>query len=73
MAGDDERVQVESRAEWRSWLKDNHHRSEGIWLVTFKKHCGDKYVSHSQAVDDALCFGWIDSLPRRLDQGRTML
>lgn len=73
MAVDNERVQVESRAEWRSWRERNHQRSEGIWLVTFKLHLGDRYVSHSEAIDEALRFGWIDSLPRKFDQDRTML
>jgi uncharacterized protein YdeI (YjbR/CyaY-like superfamily) len=67
------RIQVESRAEWRAWLEQNHIQPEGIWLVTFKKHVGDKYVSWDEVVEEALCFGWIDSLPRRLDEDRTML
>jgi uncharacterized protein YdeI (YjbR/CyaY-like superfamily) len=73
MTKDGERVQVESRTTWRTWLADNHSRSDGIWLVTFKKHCGDKYLAYDDIVEEALCFGWIDSLPRRLDQDRTML
>lgn len=67
------RIQVESRAEWRAWLEANHTQPDGIWLVTFKKHMGDKYVSWDEIVEEALCFGWIDSLPRRLDEERTML
>lgn len=67
------RVQVESRAEWRAWLEANHTQPDGVWLVTFKKHMGDKYVSWDEIVEEALCFGWIDSLPRRLDEERTML
>lgn len=66
-------IQVESRAEWRTWLTENHTQSEGIWLVTFKKHVPAKYVSYDDIVEEALCFGWIDSLPRKLDADRTML
>ncbi len=73
MAKDKEQVQIEKRSEWRAWLETNHQRDEGIWLVTFKKHCGDKYVSYDEVVEEAICFGWIDSLPRRLDDDRTML
>ncbi|MEO1209712.1 MAG: YdeI/OmpD-associated family protein [Cyanobacteria bacterium J06638_20] len=73
MAKDAEQVQVEHRDEWRRWLMDNHERSDGIWLVTFKKQCGDRYVSYDAVVEEALCFGWIDSLPRKLDAERTML
>jgi uncharacterized protein YdeI (YjbR/CyaY-like superfamily) len=66
-------VQVESRAELRAWLEANHTRKESIWLVTFKVHVPDKYVSWDEVVDEALCFGWIDSATRRLDADRTML
>ena len=68
-----ERVQVESRAELRTWLEANYTRTESIWLVTFKKHVPDKYVSWNEIVEEALCFGWIDSLPRKLDADRSML
>jgi len=67
-----ERVEVTSRAQWRTWLKKNHARSEGIWLVTYKKHVADKYLSFEDKVQEALCFGWIDSVPRKLDADRTM-
>ncbi len=68
-----EQVQVESRAAWRAWLAGNHTQTEGIWLVTFKKHVKDKYLPYDDIVEEALCFGWIDSLPRKLDEDRTML
>lgn len=68
-----ERVQIENRRELRDWLAANHTRSESIWLVTFKKHVADKYVSWDEVVEEVLCFGWIDSLPRKLDDERTML
>lgn len=67
------RIQVESRAEWRAWLTVNHTRSESIWLVSFKKAAGDRYLSYEAIVEEALCFGWIDSLGRALDDERTML
>ncbi|GAB4439512.1 MAG: YdeI/OmpD-associated family protein [Anaerolineae bacterium] len=73
MADNSERVQIESRAEWRRWLAQNHQNEGGIWLVTFKKHCGDKYVSYDDIVEEALCFGLVDSLPRKLDEDRSML
>jgi uncharacterized protein YdeI (YjbR/CyaY-like superfamily) len=67
------RVEVTERSQWRRWLSRNHERAEGIWLVTYKKHCGDRYLPYDAVVEEALCFGWIDSLPRRLDADRTML
>ncbi len=69
---DKPRVEVETRAAWRAWLTANHDRSDGIWLVTFKKHCGERYLSYDAYVEEALCFGWIDSLPRKLDADRRM-
>lgn len=70
---DFERVQVESRGELRSWLEANYMRVESVWLVTYKVHIPDKYVSWDEVVEEALCFGWIDSLPRKLDGDRSML
>lgn len=68
-----ERVQIKKRAELRTWLEANHTRSESIWLVTFKKHVADKYVPWDDVVEEALCFGWSDSLPHKLDADRSML
>lgn len=62
-----------SRAAWRDWLQANHTRDEGVWLIRYKKTTGKPYVDFDEAVEDALCFGWIDSLPRKLDDERTML
>ncbi len=67
-----QKVEVLSRQEWRDWLKNNHEQSESIWLVTHKKHT-NHYLAYNAIVEEALCFGWIDSLPRKLDENRTML
>lgn len=68
-----ERVEVTSRTQWRAWLKKHHTRAQGIWLVHWKKARPDKYIGYDAIVEEALCFGWIDSLPRKLDAERTML
>lgn len=68
-----ERVEVISRAEWRAWLKKHHSRREGIWLVTWKKATPAKHLPYASIVEEALCYGWIDSLPRKLNEERTML
>ncbi|MGP1273385.1 MAG: YdeI/OmpD-associated family protein [Phycisphaerales bacterium] len=68
-----ERVQVTSRAQWRRWLAKHHGQAESIWLVTFKKADAARHVPYGDIVEEALCFGWIDSLPRALDDARTML
>ncbi len=72
MSADKEQIQVESRTELRQWLAKNHARKEGVWLVTFKKSAGDKYVSWDDLVQEVICFGWIDSQVRRLDADRSM-
>lgn len=66
-------VQPSSRAAWRAWLLDNHERSDGVWLVTFKKGAGQARIEYADAVEEALCFGWIDSKPNKLDDLRSML
>ncbi|MEO1621685.1 MAG: YdeI/OmpD-associated family protein [Cyanobacteria bacterium J06632_3] len=70
---DFERVEAVSREQWRAWLQENYQRDESIWLVRYKKQAGDRYLSYDAVVEEALCFGWIDSLPRSLDDERTML
>lgn len=67
------RVEVHSRAEWRHWLTDHHHESSGIWLVTHKKAAGPSHVPYNDGVEEALCFGWVDSVPRKLDETRSQL
>lgn len=67
-----EQLEVTDRRQWRDWLNRNHARQEGVWLITWKKHT-DKYVPYADTVEEALCFGWIDSLPRKLDADRRML
>jgi len=67
-----ERVEIKSRAEWRAWLSRNWERESGIWLVVYKKH-HRHYLPWDDIVQEALCFGWIDSTRRRLDVDRTML
>ena len=62
-----------SRAEWRAWLETNHTRREGAWLVTFKKATGKPRVEYEEAVEEALCFGWVDSKPQKLDEERSLL
>ncbi len=66
-------VHPASRDQWRAWLQTNHTRSEGVWLVSYKKATGKPRVEYDEAVEEALCFGWIDSKPRRLDDERSML
>jgi uncharacterized protein YdeI (YjbR/CyaY-like superfamily) len=62
-----------TRAEWRAWLKENHTSKEGIWLISYKKGTGKPRIDYDEAVEEALCFGWIDSKPNKLDEERSLL
>jgi uncharacterized protein YdeI (YjbR/CyaY-like superfamily) len=66
-------LEVRSRADWRTWLQQNHERKVGIWLITFKKASGKIHLPYNDAVEEALCFGWIDSVPGKVDELRTKL
>jgi uncharacterized protein YdeI (YjbR/CyaY-like superfamily) len=63
-------LDVRTRAAWRAWLRKHHRKSAEIWLVFYKQHAGKASVAYEAAVEEALCFGWIDSLVRRLDDDR---
>ncbi|MEW6050762.1 MAG: YdeI/OmpD-associated family protein [Candidatus Zixiibacteriota bacterium] len=58
---------AKSRAAWRSWLKHHHCTKEGVWLVFYKRHTDTPCVTYAEAVEEALCFGWIDSILKRVD------
>jgi uncharacterized protein YdeI (YjbR/CyaY-like superfamily) len=62
-----------TRAEWRDWLAEHYDSAEGVWFVYYKKASGKPRVSYDEAVEEALCYGWIDSLPRKVDDERSKL
>jgi uncharacterized protein YdeI (YjbR/CyaY-like superfamily) len=59
-----EQLQIESRLQWRRWLAKHHPRTDGLWLVTWKKTSGGPHVSYDDVVEEAVAHGWIDSKPR---------
>ena len=63
-------LDVRSRERWRKWLLDHHDSASEVWLVFHKRHTGLSSIVYDDAVDEALCFGWIDSLIKRLDDDR---
>ena len=63
-------LEVRSRREWRKWLKEHYDSKSEIWLVLNKRHTGMTSISYDDAVEEAVCFGWIDSIVRRLDDAR---
>lgn len=66
-------LQVRSRRQWRTWLGKHHASSPGVWLVFHKKHTRVKCIPYEDSVREALCFGWIDSLIKRIDDNRYAL
>jgi len=69
---DYEHVLVHSRAELRAWLEANADRPQGIWLITYNKDSGRPAPTYDEVVEEALCFGWIDSTIRKRDQESSM-
>src|SRR5918997_5605482 len=66
-------LEVRSRRQWRAWLAKHHTSSPGVGLVFYKPHTAVKSIRYEDAVREALCFGWIDSLVKRLDGDRYAL
>lgn len=67
-----ERLEFPNRDRWRKWLQQNHAASPGVWLVYYKKGSGKPSVAYGDAVEEALCFGWIDTTVKSVDTERYM-
>jgi uncharacterized protein YdeI (YjbR/CyaY-like superfamily) len=65
-----ETLYVSSPNEWRKWLEKNHDRKKEIWLAYYRKATGKPRISYDESVEEALCFGWIDSTIKKLDDER---
>ena len=63
-------LEVRSRHEWRNWLQQHHGFETEIWLIFHKQHTDETSIGYTDAVEEALCFGWVDSLVARLDEDR---
>src|SRR6266480_2119041 len=61
---------VKDRRQWRAWLARHHKTAPEIWLIYYKKHSGRPRISYSDAVEEALCYGWIDSITKPVDEDR---
>jgi uncharacterized protein YdeI (YjbR/CyaY-like superfamily) len=69
---DEARIEPGSRAEWRAWLAAHHRDSKGVWLVGPRGRAGKPPVPYEEAVEEALCFGWIDGQLRPIDDEHSM-
>jgi uncharacterized protein YdeI (YjbR/CyaY-like superfamily) len=63
-----EELYFESFFDWRAWLQDNHHSSKGVWLVFYKKESGKPSMTYEEAIEEALCHGWIDSIIKKVNE-----
>lgn len=63
---------VTNPKDWRKWLKANYKTEKEIWLVYYKKETGKPRIEYNDAVEQALCFGWIDSIIKKIDDERTV-
>jgi uncharacterized protein YdeI (YjbR/CyaY-like superfamily) len=59
------------REDWRNWLKEHHKTEKEIWLIYYRKQSGKPRIPYNDAVEEALCFGWIDSIIKKLDEEST--
>ena len=64
---------AKAAVQWRTWLAEHHDSATELWLVFYKRHTGVAAIAYQDAVDEALCVGWIDSLTKRLDDRRYAL
>jgi uncharacterized protein YdeI (YjbR/CyaY-like superfamily) len=62
-----------NRREWRRWLENNHDSAQEIWLLHYKKHSSQTFVSLAESVEEAICFGWIDGMLKSIDEESYML
>jgi uncharacterized protein YdeI (YjbR/CyaY-like superfamily) len=65
-------LNIKTRAEWRNWLENNFDTKQEVWLVYAKKSTGEHRIQYNDAVEEALCFGWIDSTNKTLDEDHTI-
>ena len=61
-----------NREEWREWLQKHHLDEKAVWLIYYKKHTRKKTISYSDAVEEAICFGWIDGQVKKIDDDKYM-
>jgi len=66
--GEVKAISAKNAIEWRNWLKNNHNKEKSVWLIIYKKESATPSVYYDEAVDEALCFGWIDSKPNKRDE-----
>ena len=72
MKSENKTLYVKDRTEWRNWLETNYATETEVWLIYYKKHSDKPRIPYDDAVEEALCFGWIDSLVKTIDDEKYM-
>jgi uncharacterized protein YdeI (YjbR/CyaY-like superfamily) len=62
-----ESIHFTSRKAFRQWLHENHDNNSGIWMIFFKKHVNHTGITHEEVIEEAICYGWIDSIIKKID------
>jgi len=65
-------LDVGTLVQWRKWLEQHHDSESEVWLIFHKRHTGRESIAYSDALDEALCFGWIDSAKRQETKDRRL-
>lgn len=66
----EKQLYVTNRKNWRAWLEKNNDTAKEVWLIYYKKHTRKPCISYEASVEEALCYGWVDSIIKRLDDER---
>ena len=61
-------ITVKTQKQWRDWLKKNHLTEDKVFLISYKKHTGKKFITHREQMNEAICFGWIDTTIKKIDE-----
>lgn len=65
-----EELYAANRDAWRAWLEENHNVKRKIWLIYYKKHTGKRSIPYEDSVEEALCYGWVDSIIKKIDDDK---
>lgn len=66
----EKQITVRSREQWRKWLHKNHLSEEKVFLISYKKHTGKNSINHREQMEEAICYGWIDTTVKRIDEDK---
>jgi uncharacterized protein YdeI (YjbR/CyaY-like superfamily) len=67
---DFDKIHFKNRGDFRHWLEKNHRKSQGIWMIFYKKHTKRDNITYDESVEEAICFGWIDSILKKVDEDK---